>query len=110
MNSTPHGRTNPGESTTAVTRKVDNIYISRSDIGAHVYCSEIRRYLRQYRKREAGKKSTATIPQRGQPSWAQSSSSQMDSIPSALKRKVSAGGYDGRFKRAKDSVLDLDSD
>lgn len=66
--------------------------------------SEINRYLRKlrkFRKRERTKKLPA---QRGRPSWASNGP-----LPSALKRKVSSGGYDGKFKRKKDYMQD-DSD
>jgi hypothetical protein len=68
--------------------------------------SEINRYLRKYQKRERTKKSALLPAQRGRPSWASTSNGP---LPSALKRKVSSGGYDGKFKRKKDDMQD-DSD
>lgn len=69
--------------------------------------SEVNRFLRKYRRRERTKKTTTLPPaQRGRPSWASTSNGP---LPSALKRKVSSGGYDGKFKRKKDDMQD-DSD
>jgi hypothetical protein len=63
---------------------------------------EVKRYLRKYRKRERAS-SSALPSQRGRPSWA---SNKVGPLPSALKRKISSGGYDGNFKRMKEETDD----
>lgn len=103
LHSTLKGLTNLGNNITVETIKVWpslSIYLQNCSMPS----LEINRYVRRYRKRGRAKNS-ALPPQRGRPSWA---SNQMGPLPSALKRKVSSGGYDGNFKRMKEEVDDDD--
>ncbi|KIM85138.1 hypothetical protein PILCRDRAFT_817120 [Piloderma croceum F 1598] len=98
-----HLAAHPNEKESTLWIKFHDEHPQRSDKSWREYYrrndKEINRYLVKYRIRERTKQTAAPPPQRGRPSWASTSN---DPLPSALKRKVSSAGYDGKFKRKKD--------